>query len=631
MDKLYLRFVNSSNSDLLTFNLSKLSPVCLSMESTLASQLKLPAIFSAQGISLSRAMGCCMSKPTELESSPPPSSGEAHGEEERMSPVKEDVPDEDVKEAAEEAQSTQPSDPVPMETTPSGAEEDKSKGSPKKAKGDSSDSSEDGDDDDRGTAAASPLNTEGRVKIVLMSGADRQRDNCPYCDTPGGDFNDIIVIYGSVDHQFIEDMMDHSWWRTGNVLYRPRQKEVCCPAYTVRLDIDGYKFTKGHRRVMRKFAQFLQEGDPRWPPDAGAEAVEESKPSEANMPGDDGMQVDSTDKEEAESPIQQVDVKSVLKIGHKRHHDDSTKETSGSSRDPHHTSDAPLEGGKQMPSTTCPKPCGHGKGEGKSLREMLHDEESLVNPKHVLTMELHPVNPPSPRFRETMEDSYALYERFQDVVHPGKLKFRDYKQFQWGFCDSCMPNVVEGDFLLGTFHQQYYLDGRLVAVSVIDILPSYFVSIYLYYEPDIRFTQPGIYTILREVDFVHRLQKLRPELRYYDLGYYHHFSPKMSYKRQFRPAQVLCPYTLKWCDLDACIPLMKQRECVRFNDEPGDYAQTEEERAEAISNAAILCVSDPVKLRSLPGLFRSIMKEYAELLYEQTSGKMLEKFIIYMI
>ena len=120
-----------------------------------------------------------------------------------------------------------------------------------------------------------------------------------------------------------------------------------------------------------------------------------------------------------------------------------------------------------------------------------------------------------------MEESYALYVRFQDVVHPGKLKFRDYKQFQWGFCDSCMPNVVEGDLVLGTFHQQYYLDGCLVAVSVIDILPSYFVSIYLYYDPDLRFTQPGIYTILREVDFVHRLQKLRPKLHQTPVSYTH--------------------------------------------------------------------------------------------------------------
>lgn len=569
-----------------------------------------------------------MSKPTERVSSPPPSPEDAHGEEECVPVKKEDACEKGAKEEEGEPQPDQASDPVPMETIPSGAEGEKSKGSPNKAKGDKKDNSDDDSD-----TAASPLNTEGKIKIVLMSGADRQRDNCPYCDTPGGDFNDIMVIYGSVDHQFIEDMMDHSWWRTGNVLYRPRQKEVCCPAYTVRLDINRYKFTKGHRRVLRKFAQFLQEGDLRWPPDAPAEAVEESKRTEVIPSNDDGTQMDTMSKEEGEGAAQQLDVQGVSKVGHKRQHADSTEETSGSfpGRVPD-VSDAPLMCGKKTSGAADNKATGQGKGgQGKSLREMLHDEETLVNPKHVLTMELHPVNPPSPRFRETMEDSYALYVRFQDVVHPGKLKFRDYKQFQWGFCDSCMPNVVEGDLVLGTFHQQYYLDGCLVAVSVIDILPSYFVSIYLYYDPDLRFTQPGIYTILREVDFVHRLQKLRPELRYYDLGYYHHFSPKMSYKRQFRPAECLCPYTLKWCDLDTCIPMMQQRVCVRFSNEPGEYAQTDEEREEAISNAAVLCVSDPVKLRALPGLFRSIMKEYVELLYEQTSGKMLDRFILYMM
>ena len=562
-----------------------------------------------------------MSEPEDVESPSSPSPGHVHGKEECVPHMKEHVPEEDTQEADEKPHSTEdtgdPIDMLSMDSPLGGTEEDESRGRPKKAKGSKSDSS-----DDDGDRAASPVNLEGKVKIVLMSGEDRQRDNCPYCDTPGGDFNDIIVIYGTVDHQFIEDLMDHSWWRTGNVLYRPRQKEVCCPAYTVRLDINRYKFTKGHRRVLRKFAQFLQEGDPRWPPDAVTEAVAEGPPTETSPMSKDAMQTGPTSEGEGESTTEQLDGMGVQKVGHKRPHGETQQ-----------VSDAPLSHGRQPAGDASkPKTAGHGKGSpGKSLREMLHEEETLVNPKHVLTMELHPVNPPSPRFRETMEGSYDLYVKFQDAVHPGKTKFRDFKQFQWGFCDSSMANVVEGDLLLGTFHQQYYLDGRLVAVSVVDILPSYFVSIYLYYDPDLRFTQPGIYTILKEVDFVNRLQKLRPELRYYDLGYYHHFSPKMSYKRQFRPAECLCPITLKWCDLDECIPRMQQRVCVRFYDEPGEYEQTAEEREEAISNTAVLCVSEPIKLRGLPGLFRSIMKEYVELLYEQTSGQMLKKFIVHMI
>lgn len=49
----------------------------------------------------------------------------------------------------------------------------------------------------------------------------------------------------------------------------------------------------------------------------------------------------------------------------------------------------------------------------------------------------------------------------------------------------------------GSFHQQYWLDGCIVAVGVIDILPTCVSSVYLYYHPDFASLSLGSYAALR--------------------------------------------------------------------------------------------------------------------------------------
>lgn len=49
----------------------------------------------------------------------------------------------------------------------------------------------------------------------------------------------------------------------------------------------------------------------------------------------------------------------------------------------------------------------------------------------------------------------------------------------------------------GSFHQQYWLDDKLIAVAVIDILPSCVSSVYFFYDPDYSFLSLGTYSSLR--------------------------------------------------------------------------------------------------------------------------------------
>ena len=45
--------------------------------------------------------------------------------------------------------------------------------------------------------------------------------------------------------------------------------------------------------------------------------------------------------------------------------------------------------------------------------------------------------------------------------------------------------------------QQYYIDGKMIAVGVIDLVPSCWSSVYFFYDPDYSFLSLGTYAALR--------------------------------------------------------------------------------------------------------------------------------------
>ena len=71
----------------------------------------------------------------------------------------------------------------------------------------------------------------------------------------------------------------------------------------------------------------------------------------------------------------------------------------------------------------------------------------------------------------------------------------------------------------GSFHQRYLLDGRLVAVGVVDVLPHCLSSVYLFYDPELgRRLQLGKLTALREIQWVQAAMAVSPRLKYYYMG-----------------------------------------------------------------------------------------------------------------
>lgn len=144
-------------------------------------------------------------------------------------------------------------------------------------------------------------------------------------------------------------------------------------------------------------------------------------------------------------------------------------------------------------------------------------------------------------------EEFALYRRYQMMVHndtPDHVTESSYRRFLVDTPLIFVPPTNDGTVPpcgLGSFHQQYVIDGKLVAVGVIDILPKCLSSKYLFWDPDFAFLSLGKYSALQEINWVKENQVHCPTLQYYYLGYYIHSCSKMRYKAAYCPSELLCP------------------------------------------------------------------------------------------
>jgi arginine-tRNA-protein transferase len=91
----------------------------------------------------------------------------------------------------------------------------------------------------------------------------------------------------------------------------------------------------------------------------------------------------------------------------------------------------------------------------------------------------------------------------------------------------------------------------LIAVGVVDILPSGLSSVYLYYDPlfSHKFAPLGKYAILKEIEYTRDTLKLP----FYYLGYFIESCQKMRYKAEYSPSELLCPKYYQWVDAPTAI------------------------------------------------------------------------------
>ncbi|KXJ97158.1 arginine-tRNA-protein transferase, partial [Microdochium bolleyi] len=272
----------------------------------------------------------------------------------------------------------------------------------------------------------------------------RRSTHCGYCKSSSP--HSYYVRARSLEPSLYQALVDRCWRRSGNLLYRPNQKDCCCPHYTIRLDASEFHPSRDQRQALNRFNKYV----------LGERYMGECARLYPN-----------------ETPFT-----------------------------------------KQPPT-----------------------------PAHSLTVSLETI--------DFTEEKYACYENYQRLVHQDEPDDIDRDSFKRFLCDSplrrtSMKSPKGQESPLGSFHQCYRLDGKLVAVGVLDLLPSCVSGVYFFYHESISGWSPGKLSALREIGLAQE-----NGYRYWYPGYYIHTCPKMKYKRDFKPQSILDPESLAWfpfCD-----------------------------------------------------------------------------------
>lgn len=175
---------------------------------------------------------------------------------------------------------------------------------------------------------------------------------------------------------------------------------------------------------------------------------------------------------------------------------------------------------------------------------------------------LKPDVEPEHRFEVTLEadtlteEKFALFDNYQRHVHhedDDDISRAGFKRF---LCSSPLhrhttPTTGQK---LGSYHQCYRLDGRLIAMGVLDLLPHGVSGVYFLYHSDFEKWSFGKLSALRETALA-----LEGGYGHYYMGYYIHSCKKMRYKGDYHPQYVLDLHSLEWDLLDENMKILMEK------------------------------------------------------------------------
>ncbi|XP_039726747.1 arginyl-tRNA--protein transferase 1 isoform X5 [Pteropus medius] len=506
--------------------------------------------------------------------------------------------------------------------------------------------------------------------VEYFQGEDFYR--CGYCKNESGSRSNGMWAH-TMTVQDYQDLIDRGWRRSGKYVYKPVMNQTCCPQYTIRCRPLQFQPSKSHKKVLKKMLKFLAKGEI-------SRGNCEDEPMEPTMEDAVAGDVALINKLDIQCDLKTLsdDLKESLKSEERKKGKTSKKAESNDliqsqnieaklgSGEPSHSIGVltvPKPGkGADLSKPPCRKakeirkerkrlklmqqnPAGELQGfqsrgeplslfppkarsnQPKSLEDLIF--ESLPeNASHKLEVRVVRSSPPSSQFKATMLESFQVYKRYQMVIHKQPPDKPTVSQFTRFLCSSPLeaenpPNGPACGY--GSFHQQYWLDGKIIAVGVIDILPYCVSSVYLYYDPDYSFLSLGVYSALREIAFTRQLHEKTSQLSYYYMGFYIHSCPKMKYKGHYRPSDLLCPETYVWVPIEQCLPSLENSKYCRFNQDPeavDEGRSKEPDRLQVFHKKAILPYGVYKKQRRDPSEEASVL-QYASLVGQTCAERML--------
>lgn len=97
---------------------------------------------------------------------------------------------------------------------------------------------------------------------------------------------------------------------------------------------------------------------------------------------------------------------------------------------------------------------------------------------------------------------FALFENYQRIVHhesSSDITKSGFKRFLCSGFGQTTVNVGAKEKRVGSYHQCYRLDGKLVALGVLDLLPKAVSSVYLLYHESVHQFNFGKLSALYEI------------------------------------------------------------------------------------------------------------------------------------
>ena len=191
-----------------------------------------------------------------------------------------------------------------------------------------------------------------------------------------------------------------------------------------------------------------------------------------------------------------------------------------------------------------------------------------------------------PRNRLTVEtkpthfdrEAFDLYNEYNMMRHD-KPHMSEYSYCEHVVNTPIVNQTIDGlDY--GTYHQLYKLDGKLVAVGVIDIVPTGIVSIYMWYNvsKEVSKLSFGVYSMLKEIEFVQELSKRNPGMKYYYLQGWNGNNKKLSYKANYSPEEFYCP----------CVVQHWVRDLAQVDSSKREYIKKRQGEAESLMQGIVL-------------------------------------------
>ncbi|XP_033741171.1 arginyl-tRNA--protein transferase 1-like isoform X2 [Pecten maximus] len=412
----------------------------------------------------------------------------------------------------------------------------------------------------------------GIVEYYGSGGAHR----CGYCGNNGNCSHGMWAH--SLTVQDYQDLIDRGWRRSGKYCYKPTMNKTCCPHYTIKMEAPNFKLNKSHKKILKQMNKYLIYGTVKGEVTKSTETKPKPEVREATKATVDRTDDNITDTTPSQGPKapprpgsgadpNKPPMRKAKDIRLERKKSRDLIKLQSMTEEEAKAAQELARGLDREASTMSSVSICSTKNEAKTLADFLSEPDKAEKCAHKLEIRLVRTAPQSKEFKSSEEESAEVFKKYQMKVHKDKPNECDKDQWLDFLVHSPLKEMTKKDGIpmgYGSFHQHYILDGKIIAVGVVDILPYCVSSVYLYYHPDYDFLSLGTYTALREIAFVQELNKKAPDLIYYYMGYYIHSCPKMKYKGQYFPSFLLCPETYTWLPIAECTPKLDVNKYSRF-------------------------------------------------------------------